>query len=403
MSAPPPMAPAAGGRPSAPPAGVSLFEQSSFFQRWYFRPETLTRLRAASNLDARRRLLARHGAQAFSSTPLSSADAEVDPMSPKLDRFLSPEEELIVLNTLLRMDLWRMVDRMALPSSVGYVCMVLLRRFYLRQSIMEHPVRLMLLTGLYLAYKLEVAVAAGAGIRPFEYFLEQLRLPATFAEGLTRNEALLLNGVTFDLDIPLPHDAVTGIYLAMVRYAVRNEGAPRSAVLPGTTGGAAAAASSERRVFSKAMTLNMYDDAMNRHLPTYFHSDACLTHTPAQIAFAVMHQVARIHMQEAPFLNFYSNVILMLPPSSLKAQQVVTKERRKEAMASLTQTADLLRREVDQTRPTDERIFKELDGRMRYILETGNPNMRTAKRPRPASGSAGAGPPAKKAAQPSES
>ncbi|KAI1377075.1 cyclin-like protein [Hypoxylon crocopeplum] len=170
------------------------YRQSSQYRLWSFTPSQLLDLREKTNALAHAQISSR----------LRTSDPPVDP----LPAFLTPAEELHVLNHFT-LELLRAAPYCNLPTDIQATAAIFLRRFYLTNSVMTYPPHELIKTCLFFGCKAEgyfIRVQKIAGI-----------FPNTTGEMILAAEYVLCQGIRFAFDVRHPFRALEGTVMELRR------------------------------------------------------------------------------------------------------------------------------------------------------------------------------------------
>ncbi|KAJ7293381.1 cyclin-like protein [Mycena rebaudengoi] len=214
-----------------------LYEASTQFKNWRYSPDTLAKVRASLNAAA---------------VAVIRNTFEADqPGSSSAVSFLTPDEELLLVR-LYASKIPQLCGFFRFPDEVEATAISYLKRFYLKNTVMDwHPKNVML-TALFLATK--------TTNNPISLEAYTNNIPKTNPSNVLDLEFLVAQSLGFEFAVWHAHRALWGIWLDLQNA-------------PDAPPGRAASHS------------DVYDSAL-RHVRTSRLSDAELIYTPSQIALA---------------------------------------------------------------------------------------------------------------------
>ena len=144
------------------------------------------------------------------SSRLRAASPPVDP----LPEFLTPAEEMTLVN-LYTVELLRAANEFNLPTDIQATAAILLRRFYVTNSIMTYPPMSLMKTCIFFGCKAEghyMRLSKFAGF-----------FPNTAAEEILAAEYVLCQGIRFAFDVRHPYRALEGAVMELRRLSEFDE------------------------------------------------------------------------------------------------------------------------------------------------------------------------------------
>ncbi|KAJ7169683.1 cyclin-like protein [Mycena filopes] len=216
---------------------LPLYEASTQFTNWRYSPQSLAKLRASLNAAA-------------VAVIRNTFDAD-QPGSSSAVSFLAPDEELLLVRLYVS-KITQLCAFFRFPEEVEATAVSYLKRFYLKNTVMDwHPKNVML-TALFLATK--------TTNNPISLEAYTNNIPKTSPSDVLDLEFLVAQSLGFEFAVWHAHRALWGIWLDLQNApdAPPNRAASQSQV---------------------------YDDAL-RHVRASRLSDAELIYTPSQIALA---------------------------------------------------------------------------------------------------------------------
>eukprot|EP00980_Cylindrotheca_fusiformis_P008794 scaffold1869_cov122-Cylindrotheca_fusiformis.AAC.56 len=197
-------------------------KESSQLQAWIFKPDTLDACRARANRIARKRLVERQSndSEAAKNHPTVECfarhftkekymDEEEGPLEIDGNPFLDPSEEALLVSfyasklpTLIGP--MAQIPRLRRESKVPATAVMLLRRFFLSNSVMMFDPKTIMVAAAFLASKVEDAMT---DVRYLEEGTQKMNAPVTQAE-IIPAEISLLAGINFELLCFHPYKAV---------------------------------------------------------------------------------------------------------------------------------------------------------------------------------------------------
>ncbi|KAG8923288.1 hypothetical protein FRC03_005211 [Tulasnella sp. 419] len=219
---------------------LSLYEGSTQFQHWRFSPTSLRTLRVTQNQAAVAKIR-----DAFEEdSPGSSANIE----------FLSADEEHALVK-LYVLKVGQLCAHFRFPEEVEATAMTYLKRFYLKNTVMDHHPKNVMLTALFLAAK-----TSNCPIGIDRYVNN---IPKTKASDVLDLEFLVAQSLRFEFTVWHAHRALWGLWLDMQNLPDFN-------------------AEQEHETYEAALT----------HVRASRLTDVELIYTPSQIALTCYHLVA---------------------------------------------------------------------------------------------------------------
>lgn len=200
------------------------YRQSTQYRLWSFSPVQLRGMREQTNALARasisERLLSTPAPSTVNTPSASNAisappsgantpDAQSQHQGGALPEFLTPEEELYLLNHNTA-QLLLAGEFMGASTAVRATAAAFLRRFYVANSVMTYPVTELLKTCLFFGYKAE-------GEWPKASQFAQ-NFPKTTEESILAGEYLLCQGLRFAFDVKHPFRALEAVMSELRRY-----------------------------------------------------------------------------------------------------------------------------------------------------------------------------------------
>ncbi|RDB28829.1 Cyclin mcs2 [Hypsizygus marmoreus] len=221
--------------PPVPPPKQPLYEASTQFRNWRYSPEQLSAIRASLNAAA---------------VAVIRQTFEVEePGSSSIVSFLTPDEELLLVKLYVT-KITQLCGLFRFPEEVEATAITYLKRFYLRNTVMDwHPKNVML-TALFLATK--------TTNNPISLETYTTHIPKTAPSDVLDLEFLVAQSLGFEFAVWHAHRALWGLCLD-----IQN--------LPDCP----------------SDTRELYDAAL-KHIRTSRLTDAELIYTPAQIALAAL-------------------------------------------------------------------------------------------------------------------
>ncbi|KAJ7071221.1 cyclin-like protein [Mycena amicta] len=216
-----------------------LYEASSQFHNWRFSPQNLTQIRSSLNAAA---------------VGVIRNTFETDePGSSSSVSFLNPDEELLLVR-LYASKISQLCGFFRFPEEVEATAVSYLKRFYLKNTVMDwHPKNVML-TALFLATK--------TTNNPISLEAYTNNIPKTTASDVLDLEFLVAQSLGFEFAVWHAHRALWGIWLDLQSLP---DAPPDRAILQS----------------------DKYEAAL-KHVRNSRLSDAELIHTPSQIALAAL-------------------------------------------------------------------------------------------------------------------
>ncbi|CAJ1966999.1 unnamed protein product [Cylindrotheca closterium] len=272
-------------------------KESSQLKSWIFTPENLELCRARANRVARK-LLSDPAAnntpppvQCFARDFDASKypeDQEEGPLELKGSPFLNPEEEALIVNFYVSklptlMGPQAQVSRLRRESKIPATAAMLLRRFFLSNSVMMFDPKAIMVASAFLASKVEDAMT---DIRYLEEGTQRMNAPVTQAEILPA-EIDLLSGINFELLCFHPYKAVLAITEDLRTYLKSEQGKSLVHFSDGN----------QRPITGH--DLKPMHDAAQLIVNDVIVSDIPMLYTPAQIGLASM-VVANEEQQSKP-------------------------------------------------------------------------------------------------------
>lgn len=285
-------------------------KESSQLQAWIFTPETLDACRARANRVARKRLAERQSDGDESTTKTTPTvecfarsfhqeqykDEEDGPQETKGNPFLNPAEEALLVSfyasklpTLIGP--MAQVSRLRRESKIPATAVMLLRRFFLSNSVMMFDPKTIMVAAAFLASKVEDAMT---DVRYLEEGTQKMNAPVTQSE-IIPAEINLLSGINFELLCFHPYKAVLAITEDLRTYLKSDQGKHlvtfQNGVVRPITG----------------HDLKPMHDAAQLIVNDVIVSDIPLLYTPAQIGLAAL-MVANEQQQskeEVPQINLF--------------------------------------------------------------------------------------------------
>lgn len=272
-------------------------KDSSQLKSWTFTPENLELCRARANRVARKRL---SDPDANNSPPPVECfacdfdpskypeDQEEGPLELNGSPFLNTEEEALLVSfyasklpTLIGPQ--AQISRLRRESKVPATAAMLLRRFFLSNSVMMFDPKAIMVASAFLASKVEDAMT---DIRYLEEGTQRMNAPVTQAEILPA-EVNLLSGINFELLCFHPYKAVLAITEDLRTYLKSEQGKSLVQFSDG----------SQRPITGH--DLKPMHDAAQMIVNDVIVSDIPLLYTPAQIGLAAL-VVANEEQQSKP-------------------------------------------------------------------------------------------------------
>ena len=273
------------------------FNESSQLREWMFTSETLKKCRAKANLKAREYLAAAQAsgngdaksqvnpvftiARGFTKQQQEEAQKDDDPTkqgpwkTASDHPFLTPEEEaILVTNFVMRVPLLVGPKALLAPGlrncdiKVTATAAMLLRRFYLSNSVMLHDPKTVMIAAGFAACKIEDSVK---DIRYFEDGANLLSCPVTQAE-LLPTELAFMEGICFQLLCFHPFKPLQALTEDLRTFLKSEKGM---------------ALIQNRRIASADLIAPLYN-AARLLLDDVIISDIPLLFTPGQIGLAAM-------------------------------------------------------------------------------------------------------------------
>ncbi|KAF8314207.1 cyclin-like protein [Clavulina sp. PMI_390] len=169
---------------------VSLYEASTQHQHWRYSRRTL---------DAERTNLNAAAVEA-----IRQAFEIEDPGSSSSIEFLTPEEELLLVKLYIS-KIGQLCAHFRMPEAVEATACTYLRRFYLRNTVMDWHPKSVMLTAIFLASK--------TTNNPIPIDTYASRIPKTTREDVLDLEFLVAQSLGFEFVVWHPYRALWGIYL----------------------------------------------------------------------------------------------------------------------------------------------------------------------------------------------
>ncbi|KAL3945770.1 MAG: hypothetical protein SGBAC_000159 [Bacillariaceae sp.] len=272
-------------------------KESSQLKSWSFTPESLELHRARANRVARKRLsdgvekTAAPRVECFVRDFDASKhpdDKEEGPLELKGNPFLNPEEEALLVSFYASklptlMGPQAQVSRLRRESKIPATAAMLLRRFFLSNSVMVFDPKAIMVASAFLASKVEDAMT---DIRYLEEGTIRMNAPVTQAEILPA-EINLLSGINFELLCFHPYKAVLAITEDLRTYLKSEQGKSLVQFSDGN----------QRPITGH--DLKPMHDAAQLIVNDVIVSDIPLLYTPAQIGLAAL-VVANQEQQSKP-------------------------------------------------------------------------------------------------------
>ncbi|KAJ6627126.1 cyclin-like protein [Mycena sp. CBHHK59/15] len=232
-------------------AKTPLYEASTQFKNWRYSPESLAQVRTSLNAAA-------------VAVIRNTFEAD-EPGSSSAVSFLTPEEELLLVRLYVS-KITQLCGFFRFPEEVEATAVSYLKRFYLKNTVMDwHPKNVML-TALFLATK--------TTNNPISLEAYTDNIPKTSPSDVLDLEFLVAQSLGFEFAAWHAHRALWGIWLDLQ-------------CIPEAPPARAAAQS------------DIYDAAL-RHVRTSRLSDAELIYTPSQIALASLSIFSTLQSTLAP-------------------------------------------------------------------------------------------------------
>lgn len=214
-------------------------KESSQLQSWIFTPETLDACRARANRVARKRLAERQldsEETTAKATPTVECfarnfekekyeDEQESPQELEGQPFLNPSEEAVLVSFYVSklptlIGPMAQVSRLRRESKIPATAVMLLRRFFLSNSVMMFDPKIIMVAAAFLASKVEDAMT---DVRYLEEGTQQMNAPVTQAE-IIPAEINLLEGINFELLCFHPYKAVLAITEDLRTYLKSDQG-----------------------------------------------------------------------------------------------------------------------------------------------------------------------------------
>jgi len=240
MVTPPVNAMAAATQPVASTSKVPLFEASTQFRNWRFSFDGLAELRASMNavaVDAIRSKIEAN--EAGSSNDIS---------------FLTPDEEVLLVKLYLT-KVPQLCGMFRFPEEIEATAVSYIKRFYLRNTVMDYHPKNVMLTALFLATK--------TANFPISLEVYTKHIPKTAPSDVLDLEFLVAQSLAFEFTVWHAHRALWGIWLDVQ-------------TLPDATAD---------------LKPDLYNSALG-HIRASRLTDAEFVYTPSQIAIAAFSMVA---------------------------------------------------------------------------------------------------------------
>ncbi|KAG8927870.1 hypothetical protein FRC01_006786 [Tulasnella sp. 417] len=224
----------------------SLYEGSTQFRHWRFSSTSLAKLRASQNAEA--------------VAKIRNAFEDDSPGSSSTIQFLSADEEYFLVKLYIS-KISQLCAHFRFPEEVEATAVSYLKRFYLRNTVMDYHPKNVMLTAIFLAAKTS---NHPIGIEQYVH-----SIPKTKPADVLDLEFLVAQSLRFEFTVWHAHRALWGIWLDV-----------QSLPVPKTL-------SSYNQVTSE----DEYGQALERVRASRM-TDAELIFTPSQIALACLHSVS---------------------------------------------------------------------------------------------------------------
>ncbi|KAG8951612.1 hypothetical protein FRC04_005899 [Tulasnella sp. 424] len=226
------------GQPSA--VKKSLYEGSTQFRHWRFSNTALAKLRASQNADA--------------VAKIQNAFEDESPGSSSAIQFLSADEEYLLVKLYIS-KISQLCAHFRFPEEVEATAVSYLKRFYLRNTVMDYHPKNVMLTAIFLAAKTS---NNPIGIEQYVH-----SIPKTKPADVLDLEFLVAQSLRFEFTVWHAHRALWGIWLDAQSLST----------------------------FNQATADDEYGQALERVRASRM-TDAELIFTPSQIALACLHSVS---------------------------------------------------------------------------------------------------------------
>jgi cyclin H len=283
------------------------YSESSQLKSWLFTPESLDLCRARANRQTRKWLaqVAKDGAVPTEEAKLSNVSCFARNFTSKSyqgeddgpwqspggnNPYLDLSEESLLVSFYVSklpslMGPQAQIPRLRRESKIPATAALLLRRFYLSNSVMVYDPKTIMVAAAFLAAKVEDAMT---DVRYLEEGTNAMNAPVTQAE-IIPAEIALLSGIHFDLLCFHPYKAVLAITEDLRTYLKSEKGRTLVRWTKDTT--------SDRAIIGQ--DLKPMHDAAQRIVNDVIVSDIPLLYTPGQVGLAAL-MVANEEQQKQP-------------------------------------------------------------------------------------------------------